>query len=105
MNFALTMPSLSALAEHTGRYIDLYGDATFRAHELSHLERLLWEARSLVAQQPEKWQVSCGTQTYPVEREIMESVTRERFSALLDHFEQIVRTAKESNGVIQCIGD
>lgn len=98
-------PLFSALAERTGRYIDLYGDATFRAHELAHLDRLLSEARALVAQQPEQWQVSCGTQTYPAEKEIMETVTREHFRALLDHFEQIVNTAKKSNGVIKCVGD
>jgi len=95
----------SSLAEHTGRYIDLYGETSFRLHELAHLDRFLFEARALVSEQPKQWQVNCGTQTHPVKKEILESVTQKQFKVILDQLENIVNKARESKGVITFEGD
>src|SRR3954463_10805510 len=72
-------PLFERLAEKTGQYIDLYGDAEFRGDDLSSLRQTLLEAQRLVAAQPERWPVCRGTvampnATLPVPRESFQEV-------------------------------
>src|SRR5690242_164161 len=58
-------PLFCSLAEKTGQYIDLYGDAEFRGDDLQSLRQTLVEARQLVETQPERWSVHVGTRSMP----------------------------------------
>ncbi len=50
-------PLIERLAEETGQYVDLYGDAVFAGGDLLALRRMLSEARGLVETRGESWEV------------------------------------------------
>src|SRR5262245_28481146 len=72
-------PLLMDLAQQTGGYIDLYGDASFSGTALEALGETVERARSLVEGQPPSWEVHVGTQTAPVRKELYATVERGAF--------------------------
>src|SRR4051794_4481985 len=56
-------PHFKRLAEQTGQYIDLCGDARFDAAHLDRFERVIAEAREQAASMPERWDVETGKTT------------------------------------------
>jgi hypothetical protein len=109
--YSFLHPFFSRLAEKTGQYIDLYGDAEFRGHDLQLLRQTLLEARQLVATQPEQWSVYMGTSSMPNATppvppwEVFKEVERSKFLSMLDTLIAIVDRARSTGGVVVCVGD
>jgi len=98
-------PRFEELAQRTGKYIDLYGDAKFAVHELLQLRHLLAKAKSSARGKPTKWRVHVGTQTVPVERDLFCDVEKKRLENLLAEFESLLDECERIGGEIHCIGD
>ncbi len=98
-------PLFAALAERTGIYIDLYGHASFHPGNIHHLERLIADARALVQDRPDVWQVSIGHQPFPVEREIYQEVSKSLMSEKLDVLSELVREVKKTSASLVFLGD
>jgi len=104
-------PFFRRLAETTGQYIDLYGDAEFRGADLQSLRDTLLKARQRVATQPERWSISVGIQTMPnapvppPPREVFKEVERSELLALIDRFLTVVERSKVTGLPVVCFGD
>jgi len=104
-------PLFYRLAEKTGQYIDLYGDAEFRGDDLQILRQTLLEARELVATQPERWSVHVGTASMPnagppvPSWEVVKEVERSKFLSMLDMLLAIVDRASSTGVPVVCFGD
>src|SRR5262245_35274436 len=104
-------PFFSRLAEKTGQYIDLYGDAEFRGEDLELLRQTLLEARQLVATQPEQWSVHVGRSTMPNATppvqpwEVFKEVERSKFLGMLDTLLALVDRASSTGVPVVCVGD
>jgi hypothetical protein len=98
-------PLFERLRTETGQYIDLYGDAAFEGQNLSALERILVEARRLVACQPEAWEVHVGAQMSPVHCELFKPVQRQAMLDLLDQWEAVIQFASQQRRPVVCFGD
>ena len=98
-------PLFEQLRIETGQYIDLYGDALFSGESLDALERMVAEAKRLVASQPDTWRVHIGTQTSPKQKELYDEVEKGRFLELLDQWQRILARARESGWPVICFGD
>ena len=98
-------PLFAKLAETTGQYIDLYGNAEFRGESLDALGEALHEACRLIREQPARWMVHVGTQTAPTHREVFKEVERSKFEALLEQFSTIVARSKATGLPVICLGD
>lgn len=104
-------PLFERLRAETGQYIDLYGEASFTDEALTALERLLLDARALVAAQPETWEVFTGTQFSNVDgrwqklRDKYDAVCRDRFLELITQWQQITARARELGRPVVCFGD
>jgi hypothetical protein len=98
-------PLFERLRDQTGQYIDLYGDALFSGDALAALERVVAEARELVASQPEAWQVHVGTQLSPEQRELYRPAERARMLALLEQWGAVVQRARALGLPVVCLGD
>jgi hypothetical protein len=98
-------PLFERLRAETGQYIDLYGDASFAGDELAALERMLAEARTLVASRPETWREHGGTEVSPDHRELYRLVEREVMLALLDRWGTVARRARELGRPVVFFGD
>lgn len=109
--YAFLHPLFSRLAEKTGQYIDLHGDAEFRGDDLQLLRQTLLEARQLVATQPERWSVHTGTSSMPNATpplppwEVSKEVERSKFLSMLDTLIAIVDRARSTGGAVVCFGD
>jgi hypothetical protein len=98
-------PLFERLARSTGQYIDLYGDAEFRAENLDALESVLLEARQMVLARPKRWSVHVGTPTHPTTRELFKEVEQSKFLALIDRLMDLVRESRATGRSIICLGD
>jgi hypothetical protein len=104
-------PSFCRLAEKTGQYIDLYGDAEFRGEDLQSLRQTLVEARQLVETQPERCSVHVGTSSMPnaippvPPWEVFKEVERSRLLGMLDTLLGIVDRAISTGVPVVCFGD
>ncbi len=104
-------PLFARLAEKTGQYIDLYGDAEFRGDDLELLRQTLLEARQLVATHPEQWSVYVGTSSMPNATppvppwKVFKKVERSKFLSLLDALLAIVDRASSTGVPVVCVGD
>ncbi|HEV3146083.1 MAG TPA: hypothetical protein VGZ47_19505 [Gemmataceae bacterium] len=98
-------PLFEKLRDETGEYVDLYGDAWFDGDNLEAFQRMLEQARNLVSQEPESWQVHTGTQIQPEHKELYAEVTKERFLELLSSLNKIANRAKELGRRVVCFGD
>jgi hypothetical protein len=104
-------PFFHRLAEKTGQYIDLYGDAEFCGADLQSLRDTLLDARQRVAAQPERWSVYVGTATMPnapvppPPREVLKEVERSEMLALIDRFLAVVERSKITGLPVVCFGD
>jgi hypothetical protein len=98
-------PLLVALADETGQYVDLYGEARFQGESLNALERVLVSACELVESQPSSWEVHVGTQLSPERRELYKPVERRRFLELIATWQGIVARARELRRAVLCFGD
>ncbi|MCI0377739.1 MAG: hypothetical protein L0215_09045 [Gemmataceae bacterium] len=99
-------PLFWELAEKTGQYIDLYGDAAFSGESLRELERVLVQARAQVLAQPESWKVKIGTLLDPVhKKQLYARVTREEFLKLLREWRRVIRRARARGRRVVCFGD
>src|SRR5262245_15860934 len=61
-------PLIEELAQKTGHYIDLYGDASFLHENLKALEGMLIKARQLVNDHEAAWDVCIGEQLVPYQK-------------------------------------
>jgi hypothetical protein len=104
-------PLFSRLAEQTGQYIDLYGDAEFRGENLQLLRDTLLEARQRVAIQPERWSVFLGMSSMPNATppapswEVFKEVERAKFLGMLETLLAIVDRASSTGVPVVCFGD
>ena len=103
-------PLLESLANSSGKYIDLYGDATFKGDELVFLEVLIREAEQLISDKPEKWSVLIGTEYYPNQKEskpkeIYGEVVKKKMVNLLNNMNSLIKEARETNNSIIFFGD
>lgn len=98
-------PLLQDLAERTGLYIDLYGYAAFGPGELMYLQQLVSDIRALIAEQPLEWDVHCGTQIFPENKEIFDAVSKSKFVDLVDKLQCVIDVARASGKNVVCIGD
>src|SRR3954447_16331769 len=95
-------PLFHRLAEKTGQYIDLYGNAEFRGDDLLLLRQTLVEARQWVEAQPERWSVHVGTASMPNATppvppwEVFKEVERSKFLDVLDTLRAIVDHASSA---------
>jgi hypothetical protein len=98
-------PFIQDLANETGQYIDLYGDAAFEGRNLTALRRMLKAARAAASLQPDSWNVHVGYQTKPVYQEVQRPVEREQLLSLLDAWERIIDRAEQLKRRVVCFGD
>ncbi|WP_394796356.1 hypothetical protein [Armatimonas sp.] len=98
-------PLFTQLAEQTGQYIDLYGNAYFEGTNISPLQEVLTQARQQVENQPGTWHVSIGFQTHPEYKEVFEEVNRATFLQMLNQWNSLVKLAQQRNHGIVCWGD
>ena len=98
-------PWFIKLNKETGKYIDLYGDASFSAIELFRLEELITEVKEKLEEMPSRWNVSTGFQVHPTQKEIFKGVEKRKFLELLGTFEKIVKLSEEKKYEISFSGD
>jgi len=98
-------PLFERLRDETGEYIDLYGTAAFRGGALDDLARTFAAARSLVAAQPDRWDVVTGLELRPHPGEVRATVEKGRMNLLLDALEEGVRRAKAEDASLIFWGD
>jgi hypothetical protein len=98
-------PLFERLAQETGQYIDLYGDAVFAGEQLAALERILTEAQHQILSEPSEWSVHIGFELAPPHRESRREVYREEMLRLLALWMQVISQAKSSGHSVVCIGD
>ena len=107
-------PLFKDLANETGQYIDLYGDASFSGSDLAGLEEMLRLASKLIALQPTTWNVIVGYELVPYEKENhsrphqkekFATVDRALFQFSVSEWERVVTRAKELNRPVVCFGD
>jgi hypothetical protein len=98
-------PLFWELAEETGQYVDLYGNASFEKETLSPLENMLSSACKLVGAQPETWEVQLSPQAVPEQRELYSTVERGRFLELLAQLNTIVARSRKTGRPVVCRGD
>lgn len=90
--YSFLHPLFERLRTETGRYIDLYGDASFSGWRLAALKRMLGQARSLAESLPEK-----PAPGNPLRRGTL--------STLITNWERIVARAEELGRPVACFGD
>lgn len=98
-------PLFTQLAEQTGQYIDLYGNAYFEGTRISPLQEVLTQARQQVEKQPGTWRVSIGFQTHPEYKETFEEVNQAIFLERLSQWENLVALARQQSLGVVCFGD
>lgn len=101
-------PLFERLREQCGKYIDLYGDATFTRDDFPRLRRLLDEAETLAAEQPETWKVHVGTQfdrKTQKETPVYKAVRREQVLSFVATLRRMIERAESLGGRIECLGD
>lgn len=101
-------PLFERLREQCGKYVDLYGDATFTRDDFPRLRRLLDEAETLVKQQPETWKVHVGTQfdsKTQKETKVYNAVRREQVLSFVATLRRMMERAESLGGQIECLGD
>ena len=90
--YSFLHPLFERLRTETGRYIDLYGDASFTGWRLAALQRMLVQARSLAESLPDKAKLG-------------NPLTRGNLSHLITNWERIVARAEELGRPVVCFGD
>ena len=98
-------PLFDDIRKECGRYIDLYGDATFGPEELFRLEELLTRAYEMLPPGARRWNVHVGRQTRPEEKELFETVSRPTIEKLLSQFRGAVADAKARGWCVKFVGD
>jgi hypothetical protein len=101
-------PLFERLREQCGKYIDLYGDATFTRDDFPRLRRLLDEAERLAREQPETWKVHVGTQLERKtmkETKVYQAVRREQVLSFVVTLRCMIERAESLRGQIECLGD
>ena len=98
-------PLFERLRAESGKYVDLYGGATFTQDDWGRLRRMLDEAKALAEGQPPRWDVHVGTQTHPVVKELYASVSRDEMLGRIATFRRMVEEAERVGGNIECLGD
>lgn len=96
-------PLFRELAEQTGQYVALYGNAWFIGDDLLALERTLHQAIALVAVQPESWGVVVGHAG--ARGEVWMGVLKPCFVTLLETWLALCVQARESGQALVCFGD
>lgn len=86
-------PFFRQVGGKTGQPIDAYAYAAFAGDDLDELERMVAEARTLVATQPEQWVV----QRCPV--------NRAEFLDLLARWDELIAIARRTERPLVCWGD
>ena len=104
-------PWFARLAEETGQYIDLFGDAEFHGEALRSLRQTVLDARRSVENQPAQWTVFIGTATMPNAPDppppwdVIKGVDRSKLLALLHSLLAIVDRAISTGVGVVCFGD
>ena len=94
------------IAERTGHYIDLYGDARFHDGQgLDVLEAAMADALAAVQAQPPHWSVHVGTQEKPMRKELYEPVERERMIEVISMLQRLIAEARERGTALVFFGD
>lgn len=98
-------PLFERLRDESGKYLDLYGGATFTRDDFPRLHRLLDEAQAMAARQPATWKVHVGTQLHPVPKELYQLIHRVKLVQLIESFRRLVDAAEASGAEIEALGD
>ena len=98
-------PLFERLRDETGKYIDLYGDATFSRDDYPRLLHLLDEADVIARRQPKTWEVHVGTQVRPTRKELYRTVHRDHVLKIITTLRNMVDAADKLGGHLECIGD
>lgn len=90
----------------TGKYVDLYGDATFEASGgLSMLADVMRTARAKAASQPPSWEVHVGTQVRPERKELYRRIERQHLLLSIDRLVRLLEEAAELDKPLVFQGD
>ena len=101
----LLHPLFERLRDETGKYIDLYGDATFSRDDYPRLRHLLDEADVIARRQPQTWEVHVGTQVQPARKELYCTVHRDKVLKIIRTLRGMVDAADKLGGYLECRGD
>jgi hypothetical protein len=89
-----------------GKYVDLYGDATFEnSSGLSMLSEAVRNARAEASRQPSRWEVHVGTQVKPERKELYRSMYRRRLLSSIDEFAVLLQEAADLDRPLVFRGD
>jgi len=97
-------PWFDRLRSECGKYIDLYGDASFTRDDFPRLRKLLEEAEALTKQQSKTWQVNVGTEL-PAGKDLSLPAQREKLLEIIATWRRMIEVAEETQGSIECTGD
>jgi hypothetical protein len=99
-------PLFEGLRKSHGKFIDIYGEVSFRGDAISLLSGLIDKARSVTALQPAKWPQVWGVQIHPPPRQVRTvSVSRSEVDKWLAEVFRLSTRASEYNGTLLFIGD
>lgn len=98
-------PLFEKLREETGEYIDLYGWAVFNGDLLDNLAQTIEEARMLIDEQVNEWDVVIGFMMQPIVKEMRNTVSKQKMQTLIHKLSNAVMKAKANHQFLVCFGD
>jgi len=103
--YSTLAPFFGRLAEETGEWIDLYGDASFDGRKLAALKRTIAEARAANQTRPDSWDVHVNTRITPIVKKNYAQLTKVELIDCLDMFDRIIARAEALGQPVVCFGD
>jgi len=98
-------PLFEAMYQQIGIYIDLYGVATFTADNISQLESLLDKVSTMIATEPESWDVCIGNQSYPIKKKLFYRVSKKDFESKLKTLRTMITQVHSKSAKLIFSGD
>jgi hypothetical protein len=92
--YEFLQPRFIKVHRSIGKYVDLYGDASFgKSNGLLMLVSAMTEAREEAERRPMEWEVHLGTQTHPVRKELYIKVRQQDILAAIDKLRALLDEA------------
>jgi hypothetical protein len=104
--YEFLQPWFLQVRQAAGKYVDLYGDATFdSSNGLKMLVDAVRSARAKAESQPRVWEVHVGTQLRPERKELFRAMDRRQLLSSIDRLAELLQEAADLDRPLVFRGD